>query len=294
MNLADTRSPPPALLPRLRLWTRAASGNLLLTLGLVIVAGLTVGTLAVLLDPPDGAFRGSLIARFREPFGDYLFGTDQLGRSLLDRVAAGMPWSLGIALVATAIAVSVGTVMGLAAAWFPGWPRKVIQQLVDTVIAFPSLVIAVTVIALLGRGFWPLAVVLGLATWPIAARVVYAEALSVIKRDYVLAAKLSGVDGAVILWTHVLPALRPTLLTMFAFTFADMLIAESALSFLGLGVPLTAPSWGNMLSESREYLVNAPHMMLVPAGAIVLAVVALNLIGDGIALRSRKRARDAG
>ncbi len=204
-----------------------------------------------------------------------------------------MPWSLGIGFVATAISIAIGTVAGLAAAARPGFLRRMIQHLVDTVIAFPTLVIAVTVIALVGRGFWPLAVTLGLASWPIAARVIYAEGLAVMKREYVLAAELAGVGLARSVLVHVLPAVQPTLLVMFAFTFADMLIAESALSFLGLGVPLTASSWGNMLSESRQFLVEAPWMMLGPATVIVLAVVGFNLIGDGIANRSRRRSRSA-
>ncbi len=278
------------LLPRRPRGLSLRAADAMLAIGLGMAGLLLVLTLVFGLNPPASANTGSLMARFRPPALDgYLFGSDQLGRSMAARVAAGMPWSLGIALVAAVIALTIGTVVGLTAAWVPGWPRRVIRMLIDTVIAFPSLVIAVTVIALLGRGFWPLAVTLGLATWPIAARVVYAEAMSIVKREYVVAAELAGVSGPKILLVHVLPALRPTLLTMFAFTFADMLIAESALSFLGLGVPLSAPSWGNMLSESREYLVSAPWMMLVPAGAIVFAVVALNLIGDGIAAAARRR-----
>ncbi|MEM7445990.1 MAG: ABC transporter permease [Pseudomonadota bacterium] len=279
-------------LPRLRLWKRAGKGSGMAIAGGAIVAFLAITTIGVLIWPPADAFTGNLMQRWRAPLEDGSWlGTDQLGRSLLWRVAAGMPWSLGIAFTAAVIAMTLGTFAGLLAAWRPGPVRRVVQHLVDTVIAFPSLVLAVTVIALLGRGFWPLAATLGLATWPIAARVVYAEAMSISKRDYVMAARLAGVDSATILITHVLPALRPTMLVMFAFTFADMLIAESALSFLGIGVPLTAPSWGNMLSESREYLVEAPQQMLVPATAIVLAVVAFNLIGDGVAAKARARAR---
>lgn len=288
----SNRPPARGLFPRLRAWPQSFAGNGMLIAGTAIAALLLAITMVVVIVPPPGAEAGNLMMRWKAPFEDgYLLGSDQLGRSLWARVIAGMPWSLGIAFTATSIALGLGTVLGLVAAWTPGPTRRVIQHLIDTVIAFPSLVLAVTVIALLGRGFWPLAATLGLATWPIAARVVYAEAMSIAKRDYVVAAQLAGVGGWTTLATHVLPALRPTLLVMFAFTFADMLIAESALSFLGLGVPLSAPSWGNMLSESSEYLVEAPQMMLVPAGAIVTAVVGMNLIGDGIAARARKRAR---
>lgn len=294
MTTADRSGAPRALLPRLRLWPAGGAGTAMLGIGLVMVAVLLVLALTVGLNPPREALTGNLRLRFRPPGTEgYLMGTDQLGRSVEGRVGAGMVWSLGIALVAATLALALGTVLGLIAAWVPGWPRRVIRTLIDTVIAFPSLVIAVTVIAIMGRGFWTLAITLGLATCPIAARVVYAEAMSLARRDYVVAAQLAGVGSTTILATHVLPALRPTLLTMFAFTFADMLVAESALSFLGLGVPLTAPSWGNMLSESREFLVEAPWLMLAPAGAIVFAVVALNLIGDGIAARARRRGRSA-
>jgi peptide/nickel transport system permease protein len=173
-----------------------------------------------------------------------------------------------------------------------GWPRAVVRNLVDTVIAFPSLVIAVVVIALVGRGFWPAALVLGLATWPIVARVVFAEAQSVLQRDYVTAAGFLGVSRVAILHAHVLPALRPTLLVMAAFTFADMLIIESALSFLGLGAPISVPTWGNMLADSRQFLANAPWMMIVPGACIAFAAVALNLLGDGVAQAARRRARE--
>jgi peptide/nickel transport system permease protein len=283
------------ILPRSRPLLGGVAAGWMLVLGLAIAALLASAAVVVLLTPLSEATAGNLLARFKAPLEDgFLLGSDQLGRPVFARLLAGMPWSLGIALISTLISLSIGTLAGLAAAARPGLARRAIQHLVDTVIAFPTLVIAVIVIAMVGRGFWPLAMTLGLATWPIAARVVYAEALSVMKRDYVLAAELVGVGLARNVLVHVLPATRPTLLVMFAFTFADMLIAESALSFLGLGVPLTAPSWGNMLSESRQFLVEAPWMMLGPAAVIVLAVVAFNLIGDGIALRSRLRSRSAG
>ena len=258
--------------------------------GVTILAALLVLTIVFGLDPPADATRGSLLQRFRPPgtVGQPL-GTDQLGRSLLSRALAGLPWSIGIAAIATALSLGLGALVGLLGAFYGGRVRVAMSLAVDTVIAFPSLVLAVTVIAVIGRGFWPVALTLGLATWPIAARVIQAEALGVLAREYVTAAKLLGVASASVLWAHVLPALRPVMLVMAAFLFADMLIIESALSFLGLGPPLSAPSWGNMLADSRQYLVQAPWMMFVPAGCIVVAVVGLNLLGDGIAEFTRSR-----
>lgn len=276
----------PGILPfRLRL---PAPATWQIAIGAAILAGLLVLTVVYGLDPPRDATRGSLLLRFKPPGSPGLpLGADQLGRSLWSRALAGLPWSIGIAAMATTLSLGLGGLIGLLGAFHGGRVRVAVSLAVDTVIAFPSLILAVTVIAVIGRGFWPVALTLGLATWPLAARVVQAEALGILARDYVTAAKLLGVSPASVLWAHVLPALRPVLLVMAAFLFADMLIIESALSFLGLGPPLSAPSWGNMLSESRLYLTQAPWMMFVPAGFIVAAVVGLNLLGDGLAAKTR-------
>lgn len=271
-------------------WHRRIGAQL--ALGVVIVGCLLLvallGPIVSARDPMDG----DIMARLRPWLTQgFVLGSDQLGRDILARIIAGFPWSLGIAASATALALAIGTTLGMLAAWSEGWLRAVLNKTVDLVIAFPALVIAVSVIAVVGRGFWPLALTLGLVSWPVIARVVYAESRGLIQRDYVLAARLVGASAPRILVGHVLPGLRPTLLVMLAFHFADMLIAESALSFLGLGAPLAAPTWGNMLSESRQYMFNAPWMLLAPGLVIVSTVVGLNLIGDGIAARARGRAR---
>lgn len=221
-------------------------------------------------------------------------GTDQVGRDMLDRLLAGFRWSLSVGLVATTITFLIGTTIGIMAASLDGVGRTILKRLIDVSISFPYLVLAVAVLAVVGRGFWPLSITLGLVAWPVFARMVYAEGLSLMQRDYVLAARLVGTSRLRILVTHVLPAIRPTLMVVGAFTFADLLIAESGLSFLGIGAPLTSPSLGNMLAEGRQYLVEAPRMTFVPAAVIVMTVVAANLIGDGVAARSRARSRRIG
>ena len=281
-----------ALFPKFRIAVHHGRPGAQLILGIlaaIAILGLTLGK--DLLAPSD-PLTGDIMVRFKPIlYSGHWLGTDQLGRDLWTRVLAGFPWSLGIAFTATFIAMTLGTVAGLAAAWKPGSLNTMINRSVDMIIAFPGLVIAICVIAIVGRGFWPLALTLGVLTWPVFARVVYAEALSLLQRNYVLAAKLFGVSRWKILLRHILPGLRPTLMVMLAFHLADMLIAESALSFLGLGAPIQAPTWGNMLAESRQYLFNAPWMMLVPGGAIVMVVVTLNLLGDGISASARTRAR---
>jgi peptide/nickel transport system permease protein len=259
-----------------------------ITFGLALL-GMTIfqGALST-YDP----MQSDLLNRFAAPGTEaHWLGSDNLGRDLWSRALAGLEWSLSAALIATVLAATIGTTLGLVAAESQGRTRAVIRQLVDLVLAFPGLVAAICVIAVVGQGFWPLVLTLGLLSWPVFARVTYAESLGLMERDYVLAARLMGVGRWRILIGHVLPGLRATLMVMLAFHFADMLIAESALSFLGLAAPLGEPTWGNMLAESRAHLFRAPWMLFVPAAAIVLAVVTANVIGDGMAAASRGSAR---
>jgi len=277
--------------------TRRAYGpaTIRLVIGLALALGL-VGATFVLTQ------FGNLHAERTDPANrllglgapGHVLGTDQLGRDLLARTLAGFRWSFAVAGVATAISFAIGTTIGLLAAAARGWLHTVMSRLIDIAISFPYLVVAVTIIALLDRGFWALAITLGVVSWPLFVRVVFAEAMSLMERDYVLAAQIAGVPTWRSLLSHVLPGVRPTLLVVGAFTFADLLIAESALSFLGIGAPIGEPSLGNMLADGRVYLVSAPRMTFVPASAIVLAVIAANLIGDGISGRVRDRAVKVG
>jgi peptide/nickel transport system permease protein len=251
------------------------------------LAGLlgALALLAPLLLPPSGDV--VLTQRFAAPFSPgRLLGADQLGRDLSARIAAGASWSLGVAFSATALAAAIGVPIGLAAAQARGWLKALALQAINLALAFPALVAALCLLALIGQGFFTVLIVLGVLTAPVFARVAYAEASSLLARDYVLAARLAGVGPTVTLARHVLPGMIPSLAALGAFHFADMLIAESALAFLGVGAPLDAPSWGAILAESRSFLVQAPWIMLAPAAAMVLAVLAATLIGEGLAARA--------
>jgi peptide/nickel transport system permease protein len=250
-----------------------------------VLAVLAVAVLGPVLAPDP--YATALGDRLLPPgTAGHVLGTDALGRDLGSRIVTGLGWSLGVAAVATAIAAAIGTSLALVAAEREGWVRTAILQLVAAVLSFPGLVVAIAVIAVVGHGYWPLTLTLGLLSWPVFARVVYAEARGLLERDYVLAARLSGASRGRILAGHVLPGIAPTLYVMLAFHLADMLVAESALSFLGLGAPLGSPSLGNMLSESRQYLFVAPWLMFVPAAAVVAVVIAANLLGDGLTRRA--------
>jgi peptide/nickel transport system permease protein len=218
----------------------------------------------------------------------HLLGTDSLGRDVLSQALAGLRWSGSVAGLAAVLVAVIGTAVGVLAAMLQGVSRAFLVRVVDVAMSIPGLVIAIVIMAVVGRGFFPLTVTLGIVSWPIFARVVYAEARGLMHREYILASRLLGVSRARSLRTHLLPGLRNTIMIMWAFSFADLLVAEAALSFLGIGAPLGSPSLGNMLSSGQEYLVQDPSLSIVPGIVIVLCVTAANLIGDGVAARTQR------
>lgn len=252
----------------------------------VIVAAATVGPYLGLPDPSSN----DLTARLLPPGAEgHLLGTDQLGRDVLSRTIAGAQWTLGIGVTATIIGLLFGTAIGVGAAWAGPRMSTVLSRVIDVGLSFPYLVIAITVVAIAGKSFLTLAITLGLVSWPPVARVMFAETLGLRNREYVVAARLLGAGGLSIVWAHILPGLFATIRVMAAFIFAEMMISESGMSFLGLGAPLGEPTWGNALSEARGYMAAAPWLLLAPAISIVLVVVSANFIGDGLTAMSKKK-----
>ena len=260
-----------------------------LTFTSLLVFAAVFGPLLQTHDPDIGDLMNRLA-----PAGSsgHLLGTDHLGRDIWSRLVAGLQWSLACALSANLINLVIGTLLGLIAAERPGALRTLVRQLGDAFQSFPTLVAAIVVVVVIGHGFFPLVLTLGFLTWPIYMRVAFAEASSIYERDYVKAARIAGVGRLAIMFGHVIPGLRGSLMVVFALHFATLLTAESALSFLGIGAPLGAPTWGNMLAESRQYMLLAPGMLLAPASAIILAVITMNVLGDGMATYARRRGKD--
>jgi peptide/nickel transport system permease protein len=269
--------------------TRRTIGALYRRFPGLLIAGLVGLALTVVLtfwgvpisgwDPADQ----NLSDRLLPPFSNgHLMGTDQLGRDVFARVSAGFRWSVPVGLFSAVIAATIGCTAGVIAAWNTGWTRSGLTRAMDLAISFPYLVLAVAVIAVIGHGFWALVLTLGVVSWVSFARVLYAETLRLKEREYIVAARLIGNSTLRIVRTYVARGLRHTIAVMYAFIFADLLVAEAGLSFLGLGAPLGSPSWGSMLAASREYLFIAPWMMYAPASAVILVVLTANLLGDGL------------
>lgn len=216
-----------------------------------------------------------------------VLGTDQLGRDVWARVVAGAQTSLSIAAAATLIALVIGLPIGLCAGYAGGSIDSALMRLVDLVLAFPVVLLAILLAALLRRSDLassaaPVYLALGAVGWTPLARVIRGKVLMLADSDMITAARAIGAPPARIVLRHVLPNVAGVAVVMASLGFAQNLLSESVLSYLGLGAPPPAPTWGRMLYEGRVYYRTAPHLVVVPGLAILLAVVAFNLIGEGL------------
>lgn len=218
----------------------------------------------------------------RPPSGDHWFGTDELGRDLFSRVLVASQVSLRVAVVSVAIALVVGLLVGVVAGYFGGWVDAVLMRLVDVMFAFPVLLLALAIIAVLGPGTTTTILAIGVVYTPIFARVARASALSVRVEPFVQVSRTMGTPHGYVLRRHVLPNVSGPVIVQTSLSLAFAILAEAALSFLGLGVQPPEPSWGRMLFEAQDYLGVAWWMSVSPGLAIFVTVLAFNLIGDGI------------
>ncbi|HVF43722.1 MAG TPA: ABC transporter permease [Pyrinomonadaceae bacterium] len=226
-----------------------------------------------------------LLARYKGPSAEHWLGTDATGRDIFSRVVFGARISLRVGLVVVAVSAVVGTIIGSLAGFYGGWVDRVVSGYVLNVfLAFPGLLLAIAMVAFLGAGLNKLILALCIIGWVGYARVMRAQVLKVREYDFVQAARALGARDWRIILFHVLPNAVQPLIVQASLGMAGAVLAEASLSFLGLGVPPPAPSWGVMLEEARDLatLQRAPHAMLVPGVAIALTVLAFNFLGDGL------------
>lgn len=217
----------------------------------------------------------------------HLLGTDGLGRDVAWRLIVGAKHTVGIAGLATLISAAIGLGLGLVSALSTPWLRRILDRVVDMTIAFPSLVLAVTLVAVLGRSSFTLALALGLFSWPVFARVTAAQTRGIASLPYVQTARYFGVSEWRIALHHVIPVIAPTIGVLTALQFATLLISTAGLSFLGLGPGLGVPEWGSMLAEARAELNRAPWLLIGPAVAIAWTVMLMNSVAEKLAGRLR-------
>jgi ABC-type dipeptide/oligopeptide/nickel transport system permease subunit len=229
----------------------------------------------------------SLLGAPLPPSSNAILGTDQLGRDVWARAVAGAGTSLAIAALSTLIALAIGLSIGLLAGYAGRSIDNALMRLVDLVLSFPVLLLAILLAALfreadLASSTAPVILTLGLVSWTTMARVIRGKTQAIAMSDMITAARAVGASAPRIVLRHVLPNVAGLVIVVAAFGFAQNLLAESVLAYVGLGPPPPAPSWGRMLYEGRAYYRIAPHLVLVPGIAIVLAVVSFNLLGDGL------------
>jgi peptide/nickel transport system permease protein len=221
-----------------------------------------------------------LLARGAGPHAAHWLGTDGLGRDMLARLVHGARTSLAVGLGATLTGLLAGGLLGLAAGYRRGRLDRAAAIMTDTLLAFPALLLALTVVAVLGQATATLVLALGVACIPAFARVARAQALSLREREFVEAARAGGAGEWRILWRHVLPNALPSVATFALVVLAVLIMAEGALSFLGLGVPPPVPSWGGMIAEGRAYLEDSPHVALLPIAVLAATVWAVNVVAE--------------
>ena len=259
---------------------------------LAALAWLTLAGLGAGLAPflaPAGPLAADTTRGLLPPGPGGLLGTDLLGREVLTRLLWGGRWTLEMGLLALAVAVGLGLPTGMVAGTFGGRTEAVLMRLVDALLAFPSLLLAMAVVALLGPGVGSVAVAVGLAAAPAYARVARSAALEVRAQPYVDAARALGGSEWRVLVRHVLPNAAPALVAFAATQLGWVLLNGAALNFLGLGAPPGTPEWGAMLVEGRGYLRDAPWVSAFPGLALTLTVLAANLVGDGLQETLRPR-----
>ena len=271
------------------------------TLGaLIFVLFLFIALLAPILAPHDPALQ-DLKRRLSPPIGlgmekaslEYPLGNDNLGRDILSRLLVGSRVSLVVGVSTILLASSVGSLIGAVSGFYRGLLDNIVMRIVDTWMAFPSLLLAIAFGAALGPGLFNLVLALSLTIWVVYCRVVRAEVLSIRERDYVLAARAMGASDLRIILRHVLPNVLAPIVVISTLQMGVVIISEASLNFLGVGVQSSVPTWGGMLSDGREFMRDAWWLATFPGLAISIVVLGVNLLGDGLrdALDPRLRRR---
>jgi peptide/nickel transport system permease protein len=249
---------------------------------IVIFLLLGVAVLAPVLTPHD-PFAQDLLLRLKAPSTQHWFGTDELGRDVFSRMLVGIRVSLEIGFVAAFVSIAIGTVVGLIAGYLGRWVDGFLMRVVDVVLCFPTLFLILMILAMTDKPSIVLVMlVIGLTSWAGLARLVRGEVLSVRERDFMLAARGLGLSTPRLLFVHLLPNVASPILVAATFAVGGAILTESALSFLGLGVQPPDPSWGNILMAGKDYIHIAWWLSLFPGLAILVTVLAFNLLGEGL------------
>ena len=231
---------------------------------------------------PFGMNDQNLANRLLAPSGDHWFGTDDLGRDIFSRILFGARLSIWVGFASVIMSVVVGTFLGIIAGFYGRWVDTIISRIFDIMLAFPSILLAIAIVSILGPSLTNALIAIAIINVPTFGRLVRSKVLSVKQEEYILAAKAIGMKNTRILWKHILPNSMTPVIVQGTLAIATAILECAALGFLGLGAEPPAAEWGKMLSDSRGYLTNAPWALFFPGLAIMLTVIGFNLMGDGL------------
>ncbi len=256
--------------------------NRLAVAGAVMLIFLVAIALAAPLLATHSPYKLKIRDRFQPPSLAHYFGTDSFGRDVYSRVVYGSAIALKVGALSITFALVTGVIIGLFAGYFRGVVDAVVMRIMDAILSFPTILLAIGIMAILGSGFINLMIALGLVYIPRFARVVRSSVLSIREKEYVEAARVTGCGHVTIMFAHILPNCWAPVIILATISFGYAILWEAALSFLGLGAPPPSPSWGSLLSEGKEFMSKAPWLTYFPGIAIAIAVLGLNLLGDGL------------
>ena len=271
--------------PRVKEWRRLVrvffSRNVVL-IGLVIVLLFILMAIFAPLISPYDPYQQDLPSALKGPSAQHLLGTDEFGRDTLSRIIYGSRVSLMVGVLALSIAAVIGMTLGLLAGYFGGWINLIIMRVMDALMAFPMLVLALLISSLLGGGFINLMIAIGVSLIPGYARLMCGQVMSIKENDYVLAGRAMGSSDLRIMLRHAFPNCMPPLIVMLTMTIGMTILTEASLSFIGIGIKPPTASWGGMVNTGYRYILSTPMMSFAPGLSIMLVVFGFNMVGDGL------------
>jgi ABC-type dipeptide/oligopeptide/nickel transport system permease subunit len=275
----EVESRSPGVLRSLVTHRSAVAGGIIL---LIFIVGTFVGPLIFHNNPTNNFNYQNLSTAFQHPSAAHVLGTDELGRDELIRLFYGARYTLLVAVVAVALALAIGIPLGAISGYFGGWADMLIQRVVDIVLSFPTFLLALSLVAVLGTGLRNVIIAVAVTSFPYIVRILRATVLSVRELPYVEAARAVGVSSAAIMFRHVIPNSFAPVIIQATLQLGGVILTAAGLGFLGVGVQQPTPEWGGMLGSSRDYIFSDSALITYPGLCIVAAVLAFNLLGDGL------------
>jgi peptide/nickel transport system permease protein len=267
-----------------RIAANAALGGLIVA---IVVTAAVIGTFWTPHDP----LKINFVSRLKAPGGPFLLGTDEFGRDELSRLMSGASASVWISLLTVVLAMTAGTAIGVLTGFMRGWTDRIIMAFNNALLAFPGLLLALGLLAVVGANKYGIILALGLAYTPSVTRIVRGTVLSLREKEFIESSRVLGNSELYTMFRHVLPNCVAPLTVLGTSMFGWVILAESALSFLGLGVPPPAPTWGNMLAAARPFMAQASYLSIMPGLCIALTLLGINLLGDAVRDRLDPRMR---